>query len=186
MLILPTGNGTHDEAHEPTGQLGKYDFETLKYESLADGVSSFEVSRDGKQMIYRSRNRLRVFRAGEKPGKLDSGDRPNRETGWLDLGRVKISVLPALEWRQMFAEAWRLQRDYFWTEDMSGVDWQAAMHVWDPTIVRVFLGLTGFMMPRRIAIASRALLRAMPPKAESPLLWLGRDCIFGPGMPFWP
>jgi tricorn protease len=132
-----TGSLQEERGHEPAGQLGKYDFETLKYEVLADGVNSFEVARDGKVMIYRARQRLRVFKAGEKPGKGDSSERPNRETGWLDLNRVKISVLPGEEWKQMFAEAWRLQRDYFWAEDMSGVDWQAVYARYAPLVERV-------------------------------------------------
>lgn len=138
LLSFPLVGGLQeDPVHGPTGQLGKYDFETLKYEALADGVSDFAVSRDGKTMIYRARQRLRVFKAGEKPGKSESGDRPNRESGWLDLHRVKISVQPAAEWRQMFAEAWRLQRDYFWAEDMSGVDWQAVYERYAPLVARV-------------------------------------------------
>jgi tricorn protease len=138
LLSFPPIDGAQEErGYEQTGQLGKYDFETLKYETLADGVSSFEVSRDSKTLIYRARHRLRVLKAGEKPGKTDNGERPNRETGWLDLNRVKVSVLPAAEWRQMFAEAWRLQRDYFWAEDMSGIDWQAVYERYAPLVERV-------------------------------------------------
>ena len=37
------------------------------------------------------------------------------------------SVVPADEWRQMLREAWRLQRDQFWTSDMSRVDWRNAL-----------------------------------------------------------
>jgi tricorn protease len=137
LSFLPAG-GLHEDPHyEPTGQLSKYDFETLKYETLADGVSDFEVSRDSKTLIYRSRLRLRVMKAGEKPGKSDNGERPNRETGWLDSSRVKISVQPAAEWQQMFAECWRLQRDYFWAEDMSGVDWQEVYERYTPLLSRV-------------------------------------------------
>ena len=38
---------------------------------------------------------------------------------------MRLSVEPRAEWRQMLREAWRLQRDQFWTADMSGVDWEA-------------------------------------------------------------
>ncbi len=138
MLSFAPGGGIQDErGHEPAGQLGRYDLDTLKYETVADGVNSFEVTRDGKMAIYRARHRLRVFKAGEKPGKGEAGDRPNRETGWLDLNRVKVSVLPGAEWKQMFAEAWRLQRDYFWTEDMAGVDWPAVYARYAPLVERV-------------------------------------------------
>lgn len=138
LLSFPLVGGIHEDyGYEVTGQLGKYDFETLKYEVLAEAVSDFELSRDSKTLLYRSRHRLRAVKTGEKPGKSDNGDRPGRETGWLDLNRVKISVQPASEWRQMFAEAWRLQRDYFWVEDMSGVDWPGVYQRYAPLVRRV-------------------------------------------------
>lgn len=138
LLSFPLVGGLHeDREHGPTGQLSKYDFETLKYEALADGVSTFKISRDYKTLIYRTPHRLRVVKAGEKPGKNDGSERPNRDTGWLDLSRVKVSVQPAAEWQQMFGEAWRLQRDYFWAEDMSGVDWQAMYARYAPLVQRV-------------------------------------------------
>jgi tricorn protease len=125
------------EKHEPRGHIDSYDFEAHKTEYLIDGVSSFDISRDAKTLIYRSRQRLRVLKAGEKAPKGDNGDRTNRETGWLDLSRVKVSVQPAAEWKQMFAEAWRLQREQFWTEDMSGIDWEAIYAQYAPLVERV-------------------------------------------------
>jgi tricorn protease len=53
------------------------------------------------------------------------------------LGRLKVSVHPQGEWEQMFREAWRLQRDHFWTEDMSEVDWQTVYHRYFALIPRV-------------------------------------------------
>ena len=125
------------EKHEPRGHIDSYDFEAHKTEYLIDGVSSFDVSRDAKTLIYRSRQRLRVLKAGDKAPKGENGDRTNRETGWLDLSRVKVSVQPAAEWKQMFAEAWRLQREQFWTEDMSGIDWEAIYAQYAPLVERV-------------------------------------------------
>jgi tricorn protease len=46
-------------------------------------------------------------------------------------------VSPRDEWRQMFREAWRLQRDQFWTPDMSGVDWAAVHDRYLPLLDRV-------------------------------------------------
>ncbi|HEY6287773.1 MAG TPA: S41 family peptidase [Ktedonobacteraceae bacterium] len=125
------------EKHEPKGHIDSYDFDAHKTEYLIDGVSGFDVSRDAKTLIYRSRQRLRVLKAGDKAPKGDNGDRTNRETGWLELSRVKVSVQPAAEWKQMFAEAWRLQREHFWTEDMSGIDWEAIYAQYVPLVERV-------------------------------------------------
>ena len=122
---------------DPKGRVDSYDFEAQKHEFLIDGANFFELSRDSKTLVYRSNTRLRVLKAGDKPPKSDNGDRPNRETGWIDLSRVKVSVQPAAEWKQMFAEAWRLQREQFWTEDMSGIDWKQVYELYAPLVERV-------------------------------------------------
>ena len=139
FLLYPIQGAIHQnwDSDEPMGHIDCYDFEKRKNETLIDGVSSFHLSRDYKTLIYRSRRRLRALKAGEKPAKTDNGDRPGRESGWLDLHRVKVSVQPAAEWKQMFAEAWRLQREQFWTEDMSGIDWDAIYAQYAPLVERV-------------------------------------------------
>lgn len=118
------------------GVLEAYDFAEQKLETLVDGVTSFEVSMDSKTLIYQAGNRLRVIKAGEKPDNK-AGSGPSRQSGWLDLGRLKIAVLPGAEWAQMYRHAWRLQRDQFWTEDMAGVDWQAVYRRYWPVLTRV-------------------------------------------------
>lgn len=126
----------NDDAFMPrsNGSLESYTFETSKQVHVADGVGSFAVSADGKTVVYRAKDRLRVVKAGEK---APEGDTPGRESGWLDLGRAKISVRPESEWRQMFAEAWRLQREQFWVADMGGVDWQRVYQRYAPLVDRV-------------------------------------------------
>ncbi|MCG8351892.1 MAG: hypothetical protein MI924_29350, partial [Chloroflexales bacterium] len=98
------------------------DFKAYRSEMLADGVSTFDLSRDNSKLIYFSRRRLRVIAAGEKAPGSSGG---SRRSGWINLSRVRISVKPPSEWEQMLREAWRLQRDHFWTEHMSRIDWQA-------------------------------------------------------------
>ena len=118
------------------GTLLTYDFEDQEEQTLLHRVSSFRLSGDGATMIYRSRNRLRVMKAGAKPDK-DAGGSPSRKSGWLNLQRVKVPVEPGTEWRQMYREAWRLQRDQFWTPDMSKVDWLAIYGRYLPLIERL-------------------------------------------------
>jgi tricorn protease len=122
---------------EPRGRIDSIEFETQKQEFLMDDVESFELSRDAKTLLYRANARLRVLKAGDKAPRGDSSERSNRDTGWIDLSRVKVSVQPAAEWKQMFAEAWRLQREHFWTEDMSGIDWEKVYAQYAPLIERV-------------------------------------------------
>ena len=43
----------------------------------------------------------------------------------LDLSALRFSYSPRENWRQIFVDAWRLHRDYFYDKDMHGVDWNA-------------------------------------------------------------
>ena len=118
------------------GRLETYDFQQHKVETVSEGVSGFDVSADGKVLGIRAGNRIRVVPAGFK----DDGskkDQPGRESGWLDLGRIRLEVDPGLEWLQMFKEAWRLQREHFWTPDMSAVDWEIIYERYRPLVDRV-------------------------------------------------
>ena len=131
-------NQTWTPQTEPAakGTLLVYNFEEQKEEALISGITGFGLSRDAGTLIYRAGNRLRVIKAGDKPDNA-AGNGPSRKSGWLDLDRVKVSVVPGAEWRQMFREAWRLQRDQFWTPDMSQVDWLAIHDRYLPLVDRV-------------------------------------------------
>ncbi|QSB04089.1 S41 family peptidase [Natronoglycomyces albus] len=114
--------------------LHSVDTATGKVEKVADGVTDAWLSADASTLLYRAGNRLRVVKATEK---VPEGDAAGRESGWVDLGRVKVSVQPASEWPQMFAEAWRLQRDHFWNQDLGGLDWPAVFDRYAPLAHRV-------------------------------------------------
>ncbi|MEP7140257.1 MAG: S41 family peptidase [Caldimonas sp.] len=92
--------------------------------------------RDGK--------RLRALAVRSTGGRKDdpspapaSDGPPSRKSGWIDLERLRVSIEPRREWRQMLREVWRLQRDQFWSEAMSGVDWPAAYAMYAPLVDRV-------------------------------------------------
>ena len=135
FTVYPTRGALADDySSGPSGRLEVYDFAEQNHETLIEGISDFDISQDGSTMIYRVGRSLRVLKAGEKPsGNNDLG----RKGGWLDLNRIKVSVLPQDEWAQMLREAWRRQRDFFWTEDMSGVDWTGVYTRYAPLVQRV-------------------------------------------------
>ena len=135
---LDERDNSTDEEQDANKKLEFYDFAKQKLETIATGVSSFKVARDHKTLIYRSGKRLRVCEIAPKPKTNKKDDnKPGRETGWLDLKRLRISVTPVEEWRQMFREAWRLQKDQFWVEDMSGVDWDRVYQRYRPLLDKV-------------------------------------------------
>ena len=133
--------GPFDEgSNRARGTLHAYDFKEQKKETLVSGIDRFQLSRDVKTLMYSSGIRLRVIKAGKKAeGDSKSGSKggPSRQNGWIDLNRVRASVIPTAEWHQMYREAWRLQRDYFWTEDLSGVDWEHIYQRYLPLLDRI-------------------------------------------------
>ena len=133
------GTSSSDDDSRPRGVLHVYDFKEQKKDTLVSGIEGFRLSRDGKTLVYVTGNRLRAIRAGKKveAEKPESRGGPNRQTGWIDLNRIKASIVPTAEWHQMYREAWRLQRDFFWTEDMSGVDWEHVYQRYLPLLDRI-------------------------------------------------
>ncbi|HSH13705.1 MAG TPA: hypothetical protein VLA15_08145, partial [Desulfurivibrionaceae bacterium] len=125
-----------DAGQPDKGELLLFTFEDREEESLVDRIGGFDLSRDLDTMAYRAHRRLRVLKAGSKPPKGVSSS-PSRKSGWVDLSRIKISVVPGTEWRQMYRETWRLQREQFWTPDMSKVDWVAVHDRYLPLLDRV-------------------------------------------------
>lgn len=102
-----------------------YDFETLEIGNLADEVSWIEVNGSRKTLLYRTDHQLRVWEADASfPEDISQEINPCRKTGWLDLSRIRYSINYASEWRQMFNENWRLQKEFFWREDLPGIDWR--------------------------------------------------------------
>lgn len=140
---FPIAGSMHDDLLDQTpeadGAIECYDLAEHKHDVFVAGITDFAVSRDGKTLLYRAGDRLRMLRTDHKPseGEKDAGDAPGRASGWLDLDRVRVSVDPASEWAQMFREAWRLQRDHFWTADMSLVRWDEVYAHYAPLVARV-------------------------------------------------
>lgn len=125
------------QEHRPERSLAAYDLVTNEHKVLSDRAGPVTVSADRSTMLYRSGDRLRVLRAGVEDPK-DVGDEPGRESGWVDTDRIRVAVDPGAEWPQMLAEAWRLQRDYFfWASDVSGADWRAILDRYRPLAERV-------------------------------------------------
>jgi tricorn protease len=120
--LAPPGGGPQEQTG---GSLLAYDFDDQRSLTLATDVSSFRVASDHRTVFYRSGDRLRAIDGlGSAPEGGEKRQEPGRRSGWLDLSRVAFEVRPRDEWAQMYREAWRLQRDHFWDERMTGIDWQ--------------------------------------------------------------
>jgi tricorn protease len=92
------------------------DPEERKPKKLISGINNYHQSADGKKVVYRS---------GGTYGVLDVCKEGKVGDGKVDLGGVRIKIDKREEFMQMFNEAWRIERDWFYDPGMHGVDWAA-------------------------------------------------------------
>ena len=83
---------------------------------LMKGIQNYHQASGGPKLVYRSGSTYGVVPVG-KPAKV--GD------GRIKLSDVKFKIVPAEEFLQIYNEAWRVQRDWFYDPGLHGVDWVA-------------------------------------------------------------
>ena len=120
------------EAKPERAALERFDFAGRRAETLVDALSWFRVSGDGSRLAVVDHEELRIVPADRKVGREDPD-----ESVQVDLARVRVTVDPAAEWRQMFDETARLARDNFWRIDLGGLDWDAVQRRYRPLVERV-------------------------------------------------
>lgn len=98
--------------------------------SMADNVRSFEMTADGKKLLISQRGNYYIINAGTSPVK-DLSDSKINMSGW------KFSIDPREDWKQIFTDAWRMERDYFYDEGMHGVNWDAMYEKYFPLVDRI-------------------------------------------------
>jgi tricorn protease len=94
------------------------------------GVEDFRLSADGKKLAVRQKDDFFVFDAGAKAPSPLADSR-------VDLSGWRFPLDPREEFRQMYVEAWRLLRDYYWDPGMRGLDWPAMLEKYRPLAARV-------------------------------------------------
>ncbi len=98
-------------------ELKVYDLKEKKESTYMSGLDFYDLSPDGEYIIYKSKNKVGIVKASDKSHK------PGDET--INLSGLEMYLNPMEEWTQMFNEAWRLERDYFYAPNMHGLDWPA-------------------------------------------------------------
>ncbi len=92
-----------------------FDLGTRKSKTVIKGITRFELAADGKKMLYHKGKDWFIAdaRHGAKPKSLDTAS-------------LKVFVEPAREWAQMYRDAWRMQRAFFYNPNYDGLDVKAA------------------------------------------------------------
>ncbi|HSK74234.1 MAG TPA: PDZ domain-containing protein [Pyrinomonadaceae bacterium] len=119
--VPPSGTGT-------TPQIGatihRFEMDKRKAEKILDGVTQFDVSANGEKMLF-----------GQFPGRFTIAStvtplKPGE--GVLNVGDMEVYVDPRAEWQQMYREAWRVQRDFFYDPNFHGLNIKAAEEKYRP------------------------------------------------------
>ncbi|MBN1272561.1 MAG: PD40 domain-containing protein [Candidatus Aminicenantes bacterium] len=97
-------------------KLHLFKLKTRKDEVIGQGVLDYDISADRKKLLYRSRGGFSIVAAGQK---IKPGD------GRLNVNALQVRIEPLKEWKQIYNEAWRINRDYFYDPNFHGCDWKA-------------------------------------------------------------
>lgn len=104
--------------------------EDIKVTTMASEVNGFEMTQDGKKLLVRKGKSYYMVNAGtSKVSKLSES--------MISLNGWKFSINPRDDWRQLFTDAWRMERDYFYDKNMHGVDWNGMYEKYLPLVDRV-------------------------------------------------
>ena len=109
---------------QPGTSLQRFDLKKRKEEPFVRGVSHATTSRDGKKLLYQQGPNW--FLVGtDAPPKPDERD--------LTVA-LRVQLDPAREWAQIFEEAWRIERDFFYAPNLHGADWNAVHARYAPLV----------------------------------------------------
>jgi tricorn protease len=92
-----------------------WDLKDREEKTILDNADAYGLSADGKKMIVLANGKVAIVKVAAK----QKMDKP------LATSSMEMVVNPPEEWRQIFNDAWRLERDYFYDPNMHGVDWLA-------------------------------------------------------------
>jgi len=101
----------------PLMTIYRYDLNTRKEEKIAERVSAYDVSHNGEKILVRQQQRWTI---------LPTMTPPKPGEGTLNLSALDVKVDPIAEWRQMYREVWRGERDFFYSPQYHGLDIKAA------------------------------------------------------------
>jgi tricorn protease len=106
--------------------------ESKKYEptEVSSKVGAFDVSANGKKLLVKMADGGFVV--------VDAnGQKADADKNKVELAHWTFAIDPQQEWHEMFDDAWRMMRDYFYDRDLHGVDWVAVKTRYEPLLSRI-------------------------------------------------
>jgi len=106
-----------------TVNIHRFDLKTRKTDRFLEAVRFFDVSHNGEKVLYRKGDQWAVAGAAQPP-------KPGE--GVLRLDAMEVRVDPKAEWRQMYREVWRIERDFLYDPGLHGLDLAAVIKKYEP------------------------------------------------------
>ena len=97
--------------------------------NISGNINEFNLSGDGKKLIIRDKSGLMVLNA--------DGSKPDVKKNLVDISKWAFTIDPVEDWKQMYRDAWRMERDYFYDKNMHGVNWNEVYEQYRPLLDRV-------------------------------------------------
>src|SRR5262249_30531414 len=101
--------------HDDKSPIVYFDFDEREEKTILDDADGFEVAFDGKKMLVLSDKKYAVVEVKEK----QKFEKP------MSLADIDVPIDPKAEWRQLFMDTFRFERDFFYDPGMHGVNWNA-------------------------------------------------------------
>jgi len=92
-----------------------YDLEKREEKTIVKDANAFTISADGKKIMISASGEYSIVDITENPD----------VSKHMPVKQMEMTVVPREEWKQIFNDVWRLERDFFYDEKMHGVDWNA-------------------------------------------------------------
>lgn len=123
LYFVQSPGGQGFAAYGGPGTLKKFSVKDQKTVDIAQGVASYALTADLGKLMYSNGRQFFIVGSGApaKPG-----------DGQVNIDGVQITVDPPSEWTNMYHDAWRLNRDYFYATNFHGVDWEAERDKYAP------------------------------------------------------
>jgi tricorn protease len=122
--------GPPDE--EQTYALHLYDVKEKEDTVVVEGISAYDISDDNSVVVVKQEEQFIRMDAG-----ATAAPTPEEQDAIVNLDEVTLEINPRDEWKQMYNEAWRLERDFFYDPNMHGLNWQKVKEQYGGLIGRI-------------------------------------------------
>jgi tricorn protease len=123
-----------------SGSLYRFELSSRKPQKLLDSLTGLTFSSDGKKMLYAQGRGVakKWFTAATPPPTppdAPASPEPPKITGKpLNVAAMEVYIDPRAEWKQMYHEVWRIERDFFYDPNLHGVNWREAEKRYAPYV----------------------------------------------------